>query len=191
MSRRNLTRKVPKRSDFFKSTSNKPTSWLRHSKMKALGELRPVICVSLQLGFDSEMSWGSRRTSSQKTSIYISHSSFSVSLERMRWGLEWSTSSVRTTDLGSNAFVNSSVSKCERLSRQLESRGVLAAKQKELKQLGRGVDFKLCLCIDVWVAATQVLVAVGRYKSLTRRYTHYAHTSNRVNDLGFKALGVK
>jgi hypothetical protein len=36
----------------------------------------------------------------------------------------------------------------------------------------RGVDFKLCLRIDVWVAAAQVLVAVCSYKSLTSRYTH-------------------
>jgi hypothetical protein len=35
-----------------------------------------------------------------------------------------------------------------------------------------GVDFKLCLHIDACVAAAQVLVAVVRRNSLTRRFTH-------------------
>jgi hypothetical protein len=34
------------------------------------------------------------------------------------------------------------------------------------------LDFKLCLRIDDRVASIQVLEAVGRYESLTMRYTH-------------------
>jgi hypothetical protein len=48
----------------------------------------------------------------------------------------------------------------------------------------RGVDFKLCLRIDVWVAALRVLVAVGRslnggtrtHSRRTIDCTHRTHT---------------
>jgi hypothetical protein len=48
----------------------------------------------------------------------------------------------------------------------------------------RGVDFKLCLPIDTWVAAAQVLVTVDRNKSQTTPVqrsivTHIVQTSDR------------